>query len=419
MFAFLLSLASQARAQLKQYDSAYYTIYTDITPDEEKEAAIRMTRMAEEYHERTKSFAGVIRTKFPFYLYRSRQDYYAAGGPPGSAGVFMNDGQDTKLMAIAGRHLGQETWHVVQHEGFHQFAHAVIGGEMPIWLDEGLAEYFGESIFTGDGFVTGIVPPWREQRLKDEITGGQFMPLSELMAMSSRQWSAQLDLKNYDQAWSMVHFLVYGDDGKYTDPFSQCIAEMSRGKPFNNAWQQALGPADTFEERWKNWWTSQPESPTRLLYARAVVATMTSFVARASVRRQTFANFDEFRAAVDNNTLKINPDDWLPPALIKTNMRLYGSLPNWEITSAPNKRPTVNLTLYDGTRATGSFTLRGSKVDQVNVDIDDMAMVLKQAQTLLDEGKKEPALAMVLAAIRRIPKSAMIADAKKFLRANR
>ena len=32
---------------------------------------------------------------------------------------------------------------------------------MPTWLNEGLAEYFGEGIFTGDGFVTGVISPER------------------------------------------------------------------------------------------------------------------------------------------------------------------------------------------------------------------------------------------------------------------
>ena len=79
--------APASAADLKQYETRYYTIYTDLAPDVEREAAARMTRMAEEYHDRTRSFAGVIRHKFPFYLFRNEADYHAAGGMPGSAGV--------------------------------------------------------------------------------------------------------------------------------------------------------------------------------------------------------------------------------------------------------------------------------------------------------------------------------------------
>ena len=69
-----------------------------------------MTRMAEEYHDRTKDFSGAIRQKFPFYLFREAQDYFDAGGLPGSAGVFMVRGDEAKLMAIAGEKSTNGTW---------------------------------------------------------------------------------------------------------------------------------------------------------------------------------------------------------------------------------------------------------------------------------------------------------------------
>jgi Protein of unknown function (DUF1570) len=417
-FSFVLSLmlfSSRARAQLHQYDTKYYTIYTDIDPDQEKEAAIRMTKMAEEYHARTKGFSGEIHSKFPFYLYKSSAEYYAAGGLPGSAGVFMSIGSGGKLMAIAGQNSARQTWHTVQHEGFHQFAHAVIGGDIPTWLNEGLAEYFGESIFTGDGFVTGLISPWRMERLQDEINGGDTLSIPQIMKISPEQWASQLNIKEYDQAWSMVHFLVHADDQKYQVPFSNCIREISKGRPFDRAWVDTLGSTDGFEQRWKDWWLTQPKNPTAMLYGKAAASTMTSFVARAFVEKQTFADFEAFHAAVDDDKLKISDDDWLPHTLIVSNFRLYGDAPHWELQNPPGKQPMVELTLTDGTRLTGSFVLRGSHVESVNVDIDDMAPALKDAQALLDAGKKDQARAMVQAKLHDIPKSALAADARKFL----
>src|SRR5262249_41625793 len=163
-------------------------------------AAARITAMAEEYHERTKGFAGQITKKLPFYLYSQAEDYYAAGGMKGSAGVF--DPRTQKLMAIGDPRLGDERWRIVQHEGFHQFAMAVIRGDLPIWVNEGMAEYFGESIFTGDGYVTGIVPPSRGARIKKWIAEGNALSIQEMMKLRHETWNAQLSLVNYDQAWS-------------------------------------------------------------------------------------------------------------------------------------------------------------------------------------------------------------------------
>src|SRR5439155_6138812 len=196
--------AARAEPQLQVYEGRYYVIHTDLTGDELREAELRMTKMAEEYRNRTRDFSGTIGHKFPFFLYREPDDYYAAGGMKGSAGYF--DPNNDTLMAIAGEKTGSSTWYVIQHEGFHQFARAVIGGELPVWVNEGLAEYFGEAIFTGDSFVTGIIPPQRLARGKKEIQGGQFRSIKEMMLLAHADWNADLSMANYDQAWSMVHF---------------------------------------------------------------------------------------------------------------------------------------------------------------------------------------------------------------------
>ena len=71
-----------------EYETKYYIIHTDLDPDDAHEAAIRVTKMAEVYADRTRGFSGVIRKKFPFILFKDVEDYHAAGGPEGSAGVF-------------------------------------------------------------------------------------------------------------------------------------------------------------------------------------------------------------------------------------------------------------------------------------------------------------------------------------------
>ena len=425
--------AVAAAAELKRYESKYYTIYTDLDPDVEREAAARMTRMVDEYHERTKAFAGTIHAKFPFYLYKDEADYHAAGGWPGSAGVFIGDSEGGgKLMAVAGQRINAYTWHTVQHEGFHQFAHAVIGGDIPVWLNEGMAEYFGEGLFTGDGFVVGVVPPWRLQRLQAEIPAGKLKPVEQIMAVSPQQWKAEMSIQNYDQAWSMVHFLVHGDDGRYAGPFAQCIRQISAGKPFDLAWRSTLGPADGFEQQWKRYWLAQPRSPTHDLYARATVAKLTSFLARATAERQAFPDLAAFVAAADSDTLKMAPDDWLPHSLLAEALR-DGQLnaaaapaddapteaarrDTWDLKPGLNHQPTLALTQPDGLRMTGWFTLSGTRVSAVNVEVDDTAQVLAAAKALRDGGKKGQARTMVQAALRQHPRSPLAADARAFLR---
>ncbi|MDQ3440250.1 MAG: hypothetical protein M3478_07860, partial [Planctomycetota bacterium] len=136
------SVSGQTKPALRAYETRYYTIHTDLGRDAAREAELRMTRMAEEYRRRTSDFSGEIRKKLPFYLFKREADYHAAGGTPNTAGEYNPN--TLTLMAFAGDDgPNLQTWHAVQHEGFHQFADQVIGRGLPIWANEGLAEYFG------------------------------------------------------------------------------------------------------------------------------------------------------------------------------------------------------------------------------------------------------------------------------------
>src|SRR5262249_24093662 len=115
----LVAIISRA-GELQTYETKYYVIHTDLNADEEREAEVRMTKMAEEYYHRTQDFAGAITQRMPFFLYKHADDYYATGAPRGTAGYFNGK----ELVAVA-EDMGPRTWNTVQHEGFHQFAHLV------------------------------------------------------------------------------------------------------------------------------------------------------------------------------------------------------------------------------------------------------------------------------------------------------
>ena len=431
---------------LVAYDSKYYTIHTDLGPDVAREAAVRMTHMADEYRTRTRDFAGTVRGKFDFYLYGSAADYLAAGGIKGSSGVFMADddhgrGAGGRLMAVAGRRPAASAWHTVQHEGFHQFAHAAIGRQLPTWLNEGLADYFAEGLYTGDDFVTGVVPPWRLARVKKQITAGTFRPLVGLLAVSPEQWQAEMTMANYDQAWSTVHFLIHADGGRYAPALARCVRDLAIGRPFDAAWADAVGPTDGFEDRYRAYWLGLPASPTADLYDRATVATLTSFLARATAQRQTFPTPAAFATAGLDGKLKAAPDDWLPRSLLDNVLRTawIGTRPpagarmpvddgtidvaprltDWQLVPGPDRLPTLSARTADGKRLVGWFRLAGSRVATVGVDVDDVADVIAAATVVRDGGHKMQAKAMVLAAMRLHPRSPAAGEAQAFLKSCR
>jgi hypothetical protein len=355
---------------LPSYQGRYYIIYTDLPEKVVREADLRMTAMAEEYRIRTREFSGEIRQKLPFYLFGNEQDYIDFGGIPGSAGIF--DPADNVLMATTpGEKPNADSWHVIQHEGFHQFAAAVIGGDLPIWVNEGLAEYFGEGIFTGDGFVTGVIPDWRLKRIQKTLRDAKFRPIHEMMQLSHRDWNDKLAIENYDQAWAMVHFLAQAEDGKYQPALVDFMQDVAKSVAWQTAWDKHFGSAEGFEEKWREYWLNLPANPTADAYARATVQTLTGALARAQIQKQQFNSVEELEQAMIDGKLKVDARDWLPTSVydvaLENLIQLRKMGAKVSLASGQGRPPTVVCQLPTGTRWVGSFSVKANRVAQVKV----------------------------------------------------
>lgn len=426
--------------RLKAYTSRYYVIYTDLGIDVAAEASARMTAMAEEYYLRTKDFGGVIRSRLPFYLYSRSEDYLAAGGVPGSAGQFSG-GRQGVLMALAGSQPSLSLWHIVQHEGFHQFAHMVIGGQLPVWVNEGLAEYFGLGIWTGDGFVTGTIPQGRLEAVREYIKEDKITPLANFLVMSSDEWLGAFSRKqtekdkskdgpkgqegesdsdrvqiNYDQAWSMVHFLVHAENGKYRRSFSGFIADISAGMEWQASFKTRFGTnVKAFEQKYRQWWLALPDNPTRDVYIKASAATLTSFLARAASQGQRFTDAEQFFREAKAGNLKCNPAQKLPASLLdRALVSIRGWDRGWSINNA-TRVPKLVLAWPDGTTFVGAFTIGGGQCANVKLTVTPPPPAVKGPAT--KPGAAKPATAKPVTAKPASTKPAS-AKAPKTLPAN-
>lgn len=357
---------------LRTSESRYYILHTDLPELESREAQLRLTRMAEEYFARTTGFAGKLKDKLPFYLYANPEDYYKAGGAPNSAGFFTGE----KLMALTLRRsdglISLSTWQVVQHEGFHQFAQTVIGDKLPMWLDEGLAEYFGQGLFTGDGFVIGLVPQARLARVQQMLLKSTHKPLPVLLAITRPQWNEKIDLANYDQAWSLVHFLSHTGGEARSKAFAAFIRDAGKGVNREQSLARHLGPVDDLEKEWKKWWLNQPDHPSADLFAKATLSILTSFLARAHAAGQSFESFEAFSKTAPGD-LKQPEDQWLPTGLfqmaVNESIKMRSGGDALMLVQAGGSLPQIQRTLRSGTRLAGRFTLNDRNgVEQVQVD---------------------------------------------------
>ena len=384
LFFILLLLASAAPAfagvsfelptlpaGMKRVESRSYLLIHDLTDAEAAEAVVRMDAMADEYARRTRDFAGRVQGRMPFILFRHEVDYQNAGGPEGSGGVFNG----RVLMAIAGKKLSNRSWATIQHEGFHQYAYQTMSRDLPAWLNEGLADYFGEGVFCGDTFVTGGIPTFRVKSMREHFAGKEFMPIDDMLAFPYEKWNSNIQGVNYDQAWSMVHFLAHADGGKYQPLFNEFIRKLSQRRPAKMAWSETFGTTGGFEQQWQTWWQTQPDIPTPGVYAEAAARMVAGFSARATSQKQAFASVDELLAAIKKHEVKTAPGDAWPASLNDDCVGLTTGLTKADVVFAlefPKKGQTqwplaVSVTLKDGRMIRATVQTRGPRAVPVTV----------------------------------------------------
>ena len=93
----------------------------------------------------------------------------------------------------------------LRHEVAHGYLHAVVPG-MPLWLDEGLAEYF--EVPRGHG---GLNRPHLEL-LSDMAAHGQWQP--DLARLEQLTNAADMEQIHYAEAWAWVYFLLNSEPRK-------------------------------------------------------------------------------------------------------------------------------------------------------------------------------------------------------------
>ncbi len=134
--------------------------------------------------------------------------------------------------------LGVSSYPAAVHELVHVYVREA-GARLPVWLEEGLAEYYSTLAPAGDRQVrVGEPPPGRVQTLAERLP----VAMGRLLeARRASPYLAELEPGRlfYAQSWALVHMLAHS--GRYRDGFARFLALAAGGKPAPESLREVFG----------------------------------------------------------------------------------------------------------------------------------------------------------------------------------
>ena len=150
----------------------------------------------------------------------------------------------------------RDTLLIAAHEGWHQFVQSTFKGQLPIWLDEGVATYMEGYRLLPSGNAGPASPrfmPWanleRFETLRSANWRGRLPAIERLVVASPQQilgddrsdeWAP---LRYYAQVWAFIHFLREGANGKYSHVVERMLADAAAGRMDDVIEAKLGGPA--------------------------------------------------------------------------------------------------------------------------------------------------------------------------------
>lgn len=133
-----------------------------------------------------------------------------------------------------------DMFNISDNVSYHEYIHVVTDGKrMPIWFEEGIAQFYENFDVLGSKARLGEISASRLQSLRI----GPLLKLKRLLALNSYQEIARetsLDLY-YAQSWALIHFLLLHERGSKKEALKEYLQLLDRGKHFEEAFRQAFG----------------------------------------------------------------------------------------------------------------------------------------------------------------------------------
>jgi len=141
-------------------------------------------------------------------------------------------------------YVHDDLWTVLAHEGFHQF----IGYEMstrasgiPIWLNEGIAQFFETSYPVAGRLKTGVISPRKLRAAQYLIQTREAPSVRTLLEMDRATFYANARV-SYPMSWALVYYLMTRDGSNYSSSrFHRYLIDLKFNQNAVGSFQRRFG----------------------------------------------------------------------------------------------------------------------------------------------------------------------------------
>jgi predicted Zn-dependent protease len=172
-------------------------------------------------------------------VFKNDSSYRPFKPNPNVAGYFQS-GTDVNYITLTTEARGEEDPFAVI---FHEYTHLLVNntmGNVPVWFNEGLAEYYSTFSISDDQKVMLGKPISNHVYLLRE---SKMLPLRTLFQVDQQSpYYNERDKRSvfYAEAWALMHYLILGTNGQRLTQMGKFVTLMDTNVPMEQAFQQAF-----------------------------------------------------------------------------------------------------------------------------------------------------------------------------------
>jgi tetratricopeptide (TPR) repeat protein len=142
---------------------------------------------------------------------------------------------------------GTNPFATMYHEYYHSLTMPYFP-ELPTWLSEGLADFFGQSQISGNIATMGMADP----ALIDVLRNNRLIPLDVLFHVDATSPYYNEENKTsvfYAESWALTHYLMIGDKQAHRQMLVDYANALSSGKTQDQAAAEAFGDLKKLQDQ--------------------------------------------------------------------------------------------------------------------------------------------------------------------------